>query len=232
MRFDLDTFHRDIPDDVILDDLRNAERALRGEGKLLSFRSYNDVGNYSAGTIAQRFGSWNKAVIRAGLRPTQEKNVSVRSLFDNLKNVWIRKGKQPTFRDMALPPSQYSASIYIARFGSWKSALTEFVVQVHSDEWLGDDRTNAAARADEPIGASPQTRKRTRRNPSDRLRFRILLRDGFECQTCGASPLKDRGVALQVDHILPWSEGGETTEENLQTKCQRCNLGKGNAFTQ
>ena len=35
---------------------------------------------------------------------------------------------------------------------------------------------------------------------------------------------------IQVDHIVPWSKGGETEESNLQTKCKKCNLGKGNAF--
>ncbi|MDE2391146.1 MAG: HNH endonuclease, partial [Rhodospirillales bacterium] len=50
------------------------------------------------------------------------------------------------------------------------------------------------------------------------------------CQSCGASPQKERGVELHVDHVLPWSRGGETLEENLRTKCQQCNLGKGNAF--
>ncbi len=28
----------------------------------------------------------------------------------------------------------------------------------------------------------------------------------------------------------PGSKGGETVDENLGTKCQQCNLGKGNAF--
>ncbi|MCW5775769.1 MAG: HNH endonuclease [Phycisphaeraceae bacterium] len=32
---------------------------------------------------------------------------------------------------------------------------------------------------------------------------------------------------LHVDHILAWSNGGETVLANLQTLCDRCNLGKG-----
>ncbi len=49
-------------------------------------------------------------------------------------------------------------------------------------------------------------------------------------QSCGASPLKSREVELHVDHIIPWSKGGETEEGNLEAKCSKCNLGKGNAF--
>ncbi|MGH8524636.1 MAG: HNH endonuclease [Gammaproteobacteria bacterium] len=69
--------------------------------------------------------------------------------------------------------------------------------------------------------------KRTPRDPSLRLRFRILQRDRFACQGCGASPAITVGVELHVDHVIPWSEGGETTTENLRTLCSRCNLGKG-----
>ncbi len=62
------------------------------------------------------------------------------------------------------------------------------------------------------------------------MRFRILVRDGFRCGSCGASPLENRGTELHVDHMVPWSKGGETVPDNLATKCSRCNLGKGDAF--
>jgi 5-methylcytosine-specific restriction endonuclease McrA len=43
---------------------------------------------------------------------------------------------------------------------------------------------------------------------------------------CGASPAKDPAVTLHVDHIEPWSKGGTTTLDNLQTLCSTCNIGK------
>ena len=47
-----------------------------------------------------------------------------------------------------------------------------------------------------------------------------------------AVPFARRGslgnVELHVDHIKPWSKGGETVLENLQTLCATCNLGKSN----
>ena len=61
---------------------------------------------------------------------------------------------------------------------------------------------------------------------SDKLRYQVLKRDNFKCCACGASPAKDPSVELHIDHIIPWSKGGETTIENLQTLCSRCNLGK------
>lgn len=71
---------------------------------------------------------------------------------------------------------------------------------------------------------------RTQREPSMRLRFEVLIRDNFKCCTCGASPAKDPAVELHIDHVVPWSKGGETETENLQTLCSICNLGKSDVY--
>jgi hypothetical protein len=64
---------------------------------------------------------------------------------------------------------------------------------------------------------------------SDKLRYQVLKRDNFKCCACGASPAKDPSIELHIDHIIPWSKGGKTVIENLQTLCSRCNLGKGDS---
>lgn len=56
------------------------------------------------------------------------------------------------------------------------------------------------------------------------LRWKILERDKFTCQYCGQ---KAPNVPLEVGHIKPIEEGGESTEENLITSCWACNRGKG-----
>ena len=56
------------------------------------------------------------------------------------------------------------------------------------------------------------------------LRYDILKRDNFRCQICG-STVQD-GVKLHIDHIIPVSKGGHTTENNLRVLCDRCNFGK------
>jgi hypothetical protein len=53
---------------------------------------------------------------RAGLTLSEEKNISPEALFDNLKVVWITKGRQPVYRDMGASPSQYTGSTYGAQF--------------------------------------------------------------------------------------------------------------------
>lgn len=54
------------------------------------------------------------------------------------------------------------------------------------------------------------------------LRKQIYERDDFMCKECRS---KRR---LAVDHITPWSWGGLTREDNLQTLCQSCNSKKSN----
>lgn len=58
-------------------------------------------------------------------------------------------------------------------------------------------------------------------------RFRILDRDDYRCLACGRNP-ETGGVVLHVDHIKPRSKGGTDDDENLQTLCSECNIGKSN----
>ncbi len=55
------------------------------------------------------------------------------------------------------------------------------------------------------------------------LRYEVLTRDKSTCQKCGRKAPK---VELEVDHIVPWSCGGPTAIDNLQTLCTDCNQGK------
>lgn len=54
------------------------------------------------------------------------------------------------------------------------------------------------------------------------LRARIFARDGYACTYCGQV-----SEDLHCDHIVPFSRGGATTEENLTTACASCNSSKG-----
>ncbi len=56
-----------------------------------------------------------------------------------------------------------------------------------------------------------------------KIRFEVFKRDSFTCQYCGA---KAPDVVLEVDHIVPVSEGGTDELLNLVTACKACNAGK------
>ena len=72
----------------------------------------------------------------------------------------------------------------------------------------------------------PTPAKKTLRAVNWRLRFLVMRRDDFKCRQCGCSPAIKPGTVLVVDHVVPWSKGGETTIDNLQTLCEPCNGGK------
>lgn len=59
------------------------------------------------------------------------------------------------------------------------------------------------------------------------LREKIKERDNYTCKKCGATIEKEPNLLLEIDHIIPLSKNGLTTEENLQTLCWRCNRSKG-----
>jgi hypothetical protein len=145
--------------------------------------------------------------------------------------VWERADRNLIFQrrnffKISNPISKSSVGTYENRFGTWNHALEAFI------GWVNQGQNDPGEKNEENITKTqnkPQKRS-TKRDISERLRFSILLRDGFRCLSCGRSPLKSPGIELHVDHVIPWSEGGETVLKNLQTKCSVCNLGKGNAF--
>ena len=127
MKFQLEPFNRNVDEKLLIEDLQRVSKILQKSKKEITFRNYNELGRYSSAIISNRFGTWNKGLIRAGLNPSMEKDIDEKKLFDNLKEVWLHKGGQPVFRDMSRNPSKYTAGVYADRYGGWRNALEAFV---------------------------------------------------------------------------------------------------------
>lgn len=67
-----------------------------------------------------------------------------------------------------------------------------------------------------------------RRLMTPQLRRQIIARDDNTCKICGNSTYNEPNLLLEVDHIVPVSKGGITSEDNLQTLCWKCNRHKSN----
>ncbi len=71
---------------------------------------------------------------------------------------------------------------------------------------------------------------------SQTQRFRILERNGFTCQACGAGAgemdSEGRPVRLHVDHHEAYSHGGSISDSNLRVLCSACNQGAKNITAQ
>jgi len=204
-----------VSDNKLLADLRRVASLLGTS--TVSMPKYRQFGQFDDSNLAKRFGTWNKALAKAGLTISNEVNIPDDRLFENILVLWQHYGRQPRRSELAKPPSIISQGPYKRRFSSWTMALEAFVN--YANESLNETPL--------PNGKSVTT-ARTPRDPSLRLRWRVLQRDHFTCCACGSSPAFFLGVELQVDHIVPWSKGGETVLENLQTLCSVCNLGKAN----
>lgn len=215
-KFQLERVRAPVSDEELVSDVRRVAEAVGT--KAVSFRLYSKLGCYHASTVALRFGTWNNALVAAGLAIASERDIADKRLFENLIHLWEHYGRQPRLRELARPPSVISSGPYQRRFRSWMNALEQFVAYANARDMRP------------PVALEAASGHKTGRDPSLRLRFRVMKRDNFSCRACGASPALKPGLSLHVDHIKAWSLGGETVEENLQTLCGPCNLGKSNVF--
>ena len=75
------------------------------------------------------------------------------------------------------------------------------------------------------------------RGISPQLRSKILERNGYTCQLCGAGPgdrdpfNPSRRIRLDIDHIIPISADGTDDPDNLRVLCSSCNQARGNIQT-
>lgn len=217
MPFVLNDYHRNTSDEELIADLQNVASLLNSD--TVTMDEYNLRGRYHSTTLTRRFGSWFRCLEAAGLRHSRAAiNIPEHELLDDIERVWILLGKQPSYSQMQ-KHTRYSMKTYENRFGGWRNALERFIEYVNT---ASHDYVSL-------VTNSHVVANRTSRTINQRLRFLVLARDNFSCCTCGASPAKDGGITkLHVDHIIPWSHGGETTMDNLQTLCEKCNLGKSN----
>lgn len=113
--------------------------------------------------------------------------------------------------------------VYVADISEWARRVRElresgYRIESHHDnpalrpgEYVLLDATRIPSR-DRAVGAKQRTR--------------ILERDGYSCVLCGQAPSVERRIWLEVDHIEPVLDGGENTDENLRTLCNRCHHGR------
>lgn len=223
--------YQHISDDDLLSDVVAVARHLHKD--TISCGEYARNGKFSKDTCFKRFGSWESTLLKAHLAPYEQKSnrrISDDILFEEIERIWIQLGRQPTSTDIKSGISKYALNAYTRHFGGWRGALESFIKWVDSDRSETKNTPIPETQADLSSTASPISSSNplhsTTRNISLRLRFKVMSRDNFKCCLCGASPAKDPSVELHIDHIIPWSKGGETVIDNLQTLCSKCNIGK------
>ena len=132
----------------LLDELNHLARSL---GKTPSVKEMGDKGKYSGTTYRNRFGTWNEAVLAAGLEPNVNRNkLSNDVLIENLKEFALGLGHTPTQKEMR-EKGPHASSTYVSRFGTWNEAVQEAGLEPNiqgskpSDQDLIDELERVAA---------------------------------------------------------------------------------------
>lgn len=223
MKFELKLKNQPITDEELKNDVMRVANIV--SPLPLTSKKYNELGKFNSDTVAKRLGKrkWNNVLYILGLEFAQQFH-SEKDLFDNIANIWIAKMSQPTRRDMdSHPLSKASSSAYSRKFGSWNNALMHFIKYINEEDSYIDNKICQ-------YSEKASIHHKTKREPSNKLKVQVLMRDGNRCQICGVTC--DYGIhKLHFDHIKPWSKGGETTLDNLRVLCKACNeaLGASNS---
>ncbi len=215
-----------IKKDVIINELKRV--AKHYNYTRFTRHEFDKIASNCKGTsVLNMFGSWQKALDSIGCnlkpRPKISKiQITDKELFDELARVWKELGHRPSKNEWDNSSPKYSYTTYKTRFNGWVNACLKFIEFKENES--PEPKQKTLIQNTKITKTIPQKNKR---EIPYKLRVRVLQRDNFKCVYCGRSPATHRNIFLHIDHIKPFSKGGETVINNLQTLCQKCNWGKG-----
>lgn len=208
MEFKLNDYHQNITDEQLLKDILRVANSL-GKTTISKTEYVKNRGKYHSSTIEKRFDGWLKALGKCGLSPNKSQMHSV-SAYNALIST------QELINDLL----RVSKKINKKTFSTGEYDQNGEKVDDPDDIQLPVETTTKSV--------NNELVHKTKRDINLRLRFTVMKRDNFKCCMCGRSPATTLGLELHIDHIIPWSKGGETSIDNLHTLCSDCNLGKSN----
>lgn len=211
-------FLEDYTQESLVQELRRIQKIV-GD-RPITKADIDKYGKASWGTYFRKFGSFSKALLVAGLKPSRRMNTTKDELIGAVVVLWTqtleKEGRRPFASDLKRYSVPYSEDTYRRKFGNWKKAL---ILAYNSVDKKEDDVFQRVLEQDKS-NSSPNFQ---RKEISIRRRFLVFKRDQFACVLCGRSGI---GVKLEVDHKVPVSKGGSNNLDNLQTLCYECNRGK------
>jgi len=227
-----------MPEAKILEELEKAARYFN----YIEFgrRDFDKIASISSSTVSKHYdSSWTKG-LEALKKHLQQKGLNLsprpfapnrilsdKALFDEMERIWNKGGQRPSRIEWEMSDPKISYNTYKNRFGGWGNACLKFIEyktggDILADDFVLPDREEQRTQQENKA----EYKKENSRNISLSLRLAVLSRDNFRCVFCGKSPATDIGTKLHIDHTEPFSKGGKSTLENLQTLCEECNLGK------
>jgi len=108
-----------------IDELKRVASLL--EKSTLSRREFNRHAHFSSSAVERTFGSWNRAIEAAGLRPDMlNKRLSDAELEGEFRRVVNVVGRAPTRAEFSAE-GKHSPSIYERRFGNWRKVVEMYL---------------------------------------------------------------------------------------------------------
>ena len=202
------------------------------------WRDFDKVANIGAASVKKGFGSWKKALKALkehlnikGLDLSPRKSPPNRiysdiDIFNEIERIWIQLGHRPSRAEWELSSPKISYNGIKQRFGGWQKVCLKFIEYKMGHEIEIDEGKRNIEEKQEEKKKNNYEVGDTRSIPLG-VRMKVMNRDNYRCVKCGRSPATDIGIKLHLDHKIPFSQGGKSTEGNLQTLCQDCNIGKG-----
>jgi len=214
--YDLDAIRIRVTDEEMIESLKEFHLKICRKFTTVEFDAWEKKRCCSQ-SIFRRFGSWRSALLKIGIeRGVQAHTYTAEELLDNLDMIWRELGYPPGKRQLVGRGYGISERPYINRWGSVRSACEKLKLfregKINQDALLNNEEN-----------------MRMRKAFSYKTRYEILTRDKYICVKCGKSA--SDGIRLEIDHKIPFSNGGSDDWDNLQTLCNICNSGKSNRFT-
>lgn len=181
----------------------------------------------SSGSATSSFSSSAAGPAVVGVSPALHANVLVLNRFyQAIRVVNVRRAFSLLCRDLAevihLEEDPAGRNQWMnLNFADWRE-LSELKARFEPDEfdWIHTVRFQVAVpRIIRLLGYERLPRQEVKFN-----RRNIFARDSNRCQYCGK---RFSTTELSFDHVLPKSQGGKSTWENIVTCCIKCNVKKG-----
>lgn len=116
-------FLSDKSEESLLNEIRRVASLIKKDS--LTQSDFNLHGRVSSGLIKKRFGSWNIALEKAGLKITKRMNVSDEDIFSEIGRIWNILNHRPS-QDEFDKLSIYSVPLLKLRFGSYLKTIDKF----------------------------------------------------------------------------------------------------------
>jgi hypothetical protein len=207
--------HTNVSDDFIKTELRKVEEKC-GE---CTYQTVKEHAKISPDLCRNRFGTFENAVISAGVESQKQNRPQRHDLIKEIKRISYLVGYSPTVTDIKIY-SKYSLSPFIREFGSWNESLQYVDYESrHSKNHIplhikktGEDST--AWRGGKTVYYGREW---------EGLREKALERANYTCEHPSCDKREsESGRGLDCHHIIPNSLTENEKEHNLDNLIMLC----------